>query len=420
MGMGRVGHNGFAVLLAALSVTCFPSLTQAQALRLQQSQADAARRMIELGVEQGIASLPPSTGQSFSYEYSPERDTYVRTKHLGPTVLRSPDPLRNGAFSLRLAASYFEIDKSFKPIDYQTANPQGVLFTKFGLDARVRVALLNLAASYGITNRIEARISVPVVFADARAQAKYLVSKGDANTQPPSEVDLAFLPDRNRLNQQICPAAPTCTLVYRQDSFKHLGLDSFGEGTNVGVGRISAGVKALLYKGQRVEVAVEPDLFFPSPNEAQLAGSNSFAVLPRVVGAFTITEWLRFYTDIGYDYDFDVQELRRFVWNSGASMPVGRWAFDVGVGGSEFQKAIKWTPDAAPVIDPLNPRVTLGRFDKLADEDNALATTFLDFLLGVKMQIAENVVLSAAVVVPVDDAEFRPAALGTLAIEVIL
>src|SRR5262245_52310620 len=83
-----------------------------------QDRADAASRMIVLGVQQGISSLPPTSGQSFTYEFNPDLDTYVTSERLGPTSFRSPQIIGAGKFSIRAAASYFELSNTKGPIEY--------------------------------------------------------------------------------------------------------------------------------------------------------------------------------------------------------------------------------------------------------------------------------------------------------------
>lgn len=387
-----------------------PSSGQFEASQIYQSQVNSARRMIELAVEQGIASLPPPTGQSFSYEYDPEQDTYVKSTRLGPSAFRSPQPVGPGAFSVRLATSYFHLSQSFAPIDYQITDFLGSGFTRFGLDAHANVTVVNLAANYGVTNRVELRINLPVVVVDAGAQAIYSALPHDPGMPP--KVQYVAGDDPSVLNSSYCtePHQSNC-LVYHNESFSNLGVDAFHQGTNVGVGRISTGAKALVYKNPLVTFAVEPELLFPSPNEGELAGAGSFAIVPRGVGAFTITDQLRFYADIGYDYDFDNGELSHLVWNSGLSFAT-RWvAIDAGVGGAEYQDAIQWTPNAAPVSG------TPYQFTKVPGQDNTLGTSFTNILLGLKFALRERIALSGDVVVPVTGTEFQPSVIGTLAIE---
>jgi hypothetical protein len=117
--------------------------------------------------------------------------------------------------------------------------------------------------------------------------------------------------------------------------------------------------------------------------------------------------------DAGYDYDFDEATLRRFVWNGGASVPVGRWVtFDFGAGGSIFDVPIRWTPHTTTGTGPTGQRITataLGN-TKLGDD-------FIDFLGGFKVRLTDSVVLSGSATTPLNSEGFRADAVGTVAIE---
>lgn len=419
----RVWELAIRLAAAVLVVVLYTGRrAEAQGVRLQQSQADAAQRMILLAVEQGIAALPPASGQSFNYVYDPQRDTFIRSRQPGPIVLRSPETLGKGVADVRVAASYFHLDESFSPIGYELdvfggGAPQ---FTRFGLDASADVTLLTFGFGYGVTDWLEVTLTLPVVLVQARARAVFLVPLADANTKP-SQAQLAFVDNAAQLSPSICRSRndPGCTIVVRDASFPALGLESFSSGTNAGLGRSAVGAKVELAKYKGFQLSFAPDVLLPSPNQAQLAGSDTFAIGPRLIGAFVYGSWLRWYTDIGYDYDFDVAELRRFAWNSGVSIPFSWVAFDLGVGGSQYQRAIEWTPDSAPVPDPGNPHITVARFAKLPGEDNELGTTFVDLLVGAKLKVASHWLVDAAVVVPLDQSPFQPDALATLAVELV-
>ena len=107
------------------------------------SRADAARNLIVLAVQQGISSLPPTSGQSFIYEFDLSQGTWVPTERMNPTSFRVPQTIGSGVFSLRAAASYFDLSDSFGPATYAVALDDGRRgFTKFGLDVSARVGLL--------------------------------------------------------------------------------------------------------------------------------------------------------------------------------------------------------------------------------------------------------------------------------------
>jgi hypothetical protein len=405
--------------VAAVVLSCslsMPAALHAQGNQNQfggQQRADAASEMIVLGVQQGISSLPPTSGQSFTYTFDPTIDVYVLSTQLGPTSFRSPQTIGAGKFSFRFATSYFELANTKQPIPYLVneppGNPLGV--AALGLQTDAKVGLVNLSLNYGFTNRFEAMCNVPVVVVDAQASQTFTTSKPSG---PPKQAPLSGVPIQPgpNLNQAIGIGA----LHLRQESLNTLGFD-FNDGTHVGVGRISLAAKAVLYPGEVVQVSAMPEFLLPSPSQAEFAGSDSAAVLPRLVTAFKLTDAVKLYVDAGYEYDFDYDELRRFVWNSGPSLAVGRATFDAGVGGSKFNQGVQWTPSTAPFTAAGAPAgTTSGTIQALGD--TRLGSNFIDALGGVKFRLNDRSVISGAVNVPLNNEGFRAAALGTVAVEV--
>jgi hypothetical protein len=416
-----------ALLLVALlaGVLWRPQRGHAQANQFGgQDRADAARQMIVLGVQQGISSLPPMSGQAFSYEFDPARDTYVRSKQLGPTSFRAPQTVGAGNLSVRFATSYFELADSLSPIPYRIKTdeppPGGTQrldsVALFGLSANAKVGLVNLAANYGFTNRFEVMLNLPVVIVDAHASQVFSSSRSGLYL-PPNGSHVFSAPVFNNdvgkalqtLDNALKPGGP---LVLRQETFSDLGF-AFNDGTHVGVGRIDIGAKGVLYSGTRAQLAFAPEFFFPSPNEAEFAGSDSAAILPRLVGAVTVSRLLKLHVDAGYDFDFDHDELRRVVWNAGASIPGPSVTFDFGLGGSKFNQGIQWTP---PVVHGARIQ-TFPPSTATALGDVRLGDNFVDFLGGFKVRLTDRYVLSGSVNVPVNNEGFRAAAVGTLALE---
>ena len=387
-----------------------------------QDRADAARQMIVLGVQQGIDSLPPVSGQGFSYEFDPASDEYVRSTRLGPTAFRSPQPLGAGKLSVRLATSYFELADSLGPIPYrvQTDEPlpgqtQPFLgVAKFGLNASAKVGLINLAATYGFTNRFEMTASFPIVIVDAHAAQVFSSTRAGLGL-PADQAKVFAIPIVNndvagalrKFDQALKPGG---VAVLRTESLSEQG---FNGGTQAGLGRIDIGAKAVLYSGKRVQVAAAPEFFFPSPNQAEFAGSDSAAILPRLVAACALGGPFKLHVDSGYNLDFDHDELRSFVWNVGTSIAGSAVAVDAGVGGSKFNQGITWTPAVAKGIRtqvfPSSTITALG--------DNTLGDNFVNFLGGCKVRVMDDSAVSGAVSVPLNNQGFRADAIGTVAFE---
>lgn len=441
-----------AVVLAAVSAVTFltASESQGQGQFGAQARANAASQMIILGVQQGISSLPPTSGQSFTYQFDPELSTFVASEQLGPTSFRSPETVGKNKWALRASYSYFELEDTFGPIDYLlefdkqgidplTGDPAYIIgVSGFGLKAKATVNLTNLGFNYGITDRLEFMFNVPITVVKANAyqisavtvapDGSPTMNAGAAVAPFPSptisDQELAGLEDEfaARTSSSCNPASGAC-IAYRTDSFNSLG-NSFNDDTSAGVGRISLGAKYLFYAGDYANLAASLEFFNPSPSEDDFAGSESPAILPRFImelpGKFRSTDYFRLHGDLGYDYDFDNAELRRIVWNTGASVPFGRWVtIDFGVGGSEFDKGIRWTPKVAtgrPITVP-----GLGLTDATpiltALQDTTLGTSFVDFLGGFKVRITDNLVLSGSATTPLNNQGFRADAVGTFAIE---
>ena len=371
-----------------------------------QSRADAASRMIVLAVQQAISSLPPTSGQSLSYTYDPETLTFAAGERLGPTAFLSAQTIGKGKTALRVAASYFGLSESFGPITYflDGGDPAHSGYAKLGLDASAEVGLFNLSASHGLTHRLELEFNLPIVVVDAEATQSF-TTQANALSLPPLDARLSGAGTREGLERLLGAGA----LVIRRETFNDLGFH-FNAGTSAGVGRIGIGAKWVLYAGQHVRLAAAPQFFCPSPNEDEFAGPASAAIYPRIVGQVKAADFLSLHADVGYDYDFDESALRRFVWNTGASYPGKRFSLDLGIGGSEYDTPISWTPSRAEGHGERTYIIT-------ALEDNQLGTSYVDFLFGTRVRLTDRLIASGAVTVPLNDQGFRPAALGTVAVE---
>jgi hypothetical protein len=422
-GWGHVMRNrigtGWRVMLgvAALATSSLLGASganaQSNAAFGVQFRADAAQQMILLGVSQGISNLPPTSGQSFVYEYDEALDTYKATGLLGPTAYRSPLTIGKGKMSVRVAGSYFELNNTQNPITYQitgggAAGLPDPLYTRFGLKTKANVGLFNVAYSYGPLEWLELSVNFPITVVKAKAVSSFLQRTEDIN-QPIDNADVAA----TRTEDDINTLLDRGRLQYRSGTVNQLGAD-FNDTTSAGLGRVSLGGKAQFVHSEYVDAAFSMEIFLPSPSEDEYAGTNSAAFLPRLITAINMFEGAKAHIDAGYDFDTEFAELRRFTWNTGVSYAIPGVTFDTGVGGSKFNRGIEWTPSS--FVQPAGSQVDapLG-FTALGD--NTLGTNYVDFLFGVKGQILDNMVLSGAVNVPINDQGIRPEAVGTVAVE---
>jgi len=374
-----------------------------------QQRADAAQQMILLGVTQGISNLPPTSGQSFVYEYDEALDTYKATGLLGPTAYRAPLTIGKGKMSVRVATSYFELNNRQNPIDYEVTGLAQPLFTKFGLQTRARVGLFNASFSYGPTEWAELSVNFPITIVNAQARSSFVTLRAEQDA-PIGDAPVAAATSLDALDRNLQPGGP---LILREGTVNQLGAD-FNDSTSVGLGRVSLGGKAQFVQTDWIDAAASMEIFLPSPSEDEYAGTNSAAFLPRLIAAINLVDGVKLHVDAGYDFDTEFSELRRFVWNTGFSFAIPRVTFDGGFGGSKFNRGIEWTPSS--FVQPPGSEVDVPLlFNSLGD--NTLATNYVDFLFGVKGQILDNMVLSGAVNVPLNDQGIRAEAVGTVAVE---
>lgn len=319
-----------------------------------------------------------------------------------------------GAVALQMAASYFTLSESFAPINYLFTRddlPADPIVAKVGLDVNARVTLFNLSATYGLTKHVEVGLSLPISIIEADAQQVFSTRRA-----------LLDLPARDavisgaRVQNGDVPAAiatldaglgPGQPLALRRDGFDALGFD-FNDGTHAGVGRISLSGKGRLWSRGDLQLAAAGDLLLPSPSAAEFAGPDSVAIYPRLVATLKVVEAIRLTGDLGYSYDVDYAELRRFAWTLGASVGNERAAFDLGFGGSEFAEALQWTPDFVRGYP-----ATSGR----ALNDTSTGTTLVNILVGGKILVASSTVIAGGLSVPIVNPAFQPDVLGTVAVE---
>lgn len=409
-----------------------------------QDRANAIRQGIIVGVQQGISSLPPTSGQSFVYEYDTSLGVSVPTETLGPTSFRSPQTLAEGKLSLRGAYSYFNLEKTVNPQQYlaEVTDAPGTFhgIVGFGVKASAQVSLFNLAATYGLLKNLDVMINIPITVVNAsgyqisstrvsnaglpanQAQLAGFFASGPLSSDPAVRQEQLNIvtqgyndslapPDGN------CDLGPANCLTYRTDSLNSLGF-AFNTSTGAGVGRIDLGAKYQIYGGgsdNPFDLAGSLEFFTPSPSQDNYAGSDTAAILPRLIAQARLFPHFRLHMDAGYNGDFGESQLSSFVWNFGASVPIDRFVGDLGFGGSYFNAPIHLNPQIATGSTNASgvQNVTL-----TALEDTGLGSNYVDFLFGLKYRITEQWVISGAVNVPINDQGFRAAAVGTVAAEV--
>lgn len=408
----RPSRRILATVVATLClVTGRESFAQSNSAFGLAQRAEGGRQIALLGiteaVSQAISALPPSGGQGFAYEFSPELQTFQRSSLLGPTAFRSPLTLRRGDFTARVAGSYFALSQSFLSA-YEVSGLDAPVYTRFGIGVSARVGVLDVNANYGVLDWLQLSIDVPITIVDANATTSF-VTLASALDAPIGDAPVAAATSIEALDQGLASGV----LSARSSTFRAVGGD-FNDGTSVGLGRIDLSAKARVATSDRVDVALALDLFLPSPSEAQFAGPSSTAILPRAIAAFKLLSAATLHVDVGYQYDTQLDELSAFVWNLGGSYALSSASVDLGVGGFKYDKGIQV---AFPYTQPPGSEIDVPLQFRPIGGDDRLGTNQINFLFGSKLALTESLVLSGAVVVPINDEGIRPTAQGTMAIE---
>jgi len=128
-----------------------------------------------------------------------------------------------------------------------------------------------------------------------------------------------------------------------------------------------------------------------------------------------LSDRIRLHSDIGYNYDIDEASLRRFTWRMGGSVAIRQVSVDLGLGGSEYDAPIQWTP----TVLHGERTATVPPFTARALDDTTAGDSYVDVLLGMKLRVTETWILAGAVTIPVVREEFQPDpdVLWTLALE---
>lgn len=407
-------------------VVMFVLLTQiaahAQPQDFGRSQrAEAANQLLVLGIQQAISSLPPTSGQTFRYEYNTELDAYSPSLQLEPVAFRTPEVIRAGQFSFRLAPSYFNLEDTFGPVFYETSDNAGKEedgFTKFGLKLDAKVTVISLGLTYGLADNLEVTLGVPITIVDANAQSiETFIAETDDEGLPIRDGKGRLVPARSQTTgRPILGDAPSEADFneFTRQGYLFSGYTELDGGTNVGISRISMGLKLKFVNSEYVIIAFNPEIMLPSAFQDEFSGSDSFAVAPRFVVKAPITEAARLYVDAGYEYDADVAQLRRIIWDAGLSIALPRSTLDLGVSGSEYNEPQSFTPKTAQS----NPSTRFPQGLTLtALGETELGTSLIDVRLGGKVLITDDVVLSGTVVIPQSNDFFAPDVIGTLGVE---
>lgn len=264
------------------------------------ASTDAINRLNDqISAEIGVFPFNSSVG-SFTFKFDPALATFVRTTEtLGPIFAERATTLGRGRFSFNASFSYFKYDQfegdNLNDIQVAAQHQPDVLppndeRTSFELDTvridvdlDIRVWLLPLAATYGITDRLDVGIIVPIVRVamDVNTHAAVVVS-----------------PDN--------PFPTAHTFVGGPES-----PDDSASGDATGLGDIVLRAKYHLIKSEAIDLAGSLLVKLATGDEDNFLGTGDTTVRPFLILSRTFANFLvpsiNFspHLNIGYEFNLD-------------------------------------------------------------------------------------------------------------------
>ncbi|PYQ16920.1 MAG: hypothetical protein DMF80_02745 [Acidobacteria bacterium] len=219
-----------------------------------------------------LASVPlPSPASGFTYELDPALGVFKRsTQSFGPILAERSETIGRKKFSLGVNYQYFTFD-SIEGVDihnvpavftHDNASPGGradVVTTNNGID--LKVGQFTAFLSYGLADRLDLSVAVPVVTVDMDVVSDATVQRIGTASSPATH----FFSD---------PSAPGGFGSHKR--FENSGSAS-------GIGDVVARLKAQPFKGGATGFALGVDVRFPTGDEEDLLGSGAYGVKPFAV-----------------------------------------------------------------------------------------------------------------------------------------
>ncbi|MFC6670084.1 transporter [Marinobacterium aestuariivivens] len=319
--------------------------------------------------------VSPSAG-GVTYQFDPAQGTYVQTSQtLGPLVSERPETLGQGKFSLGFAVTYFEYDEFeghdlgklratalhdfdiIAPPDSPDSFENDTLDIQFDID--LRFTALALAGTYGVTDRLDVSLIVPIIKASMDVDAEAMVEVSEENPFPGAH-----------------------TFEGGDES----PFDSDSESAT-GIGDVVLGAKYFLLDEQRYNVAGAARVKFETGDEDNFLGTGSTNLQPFVIASANITDKIIANTNLGFDLDLDDSDRDEFLYKVGV------------YGGS---------PQLTGAVD------IVGRHRL---NESGTGDDIVDAAFGVKWSPTKNLIFSANVQVPLNDDGLRSDVISTIGLE---
>ena len=333
-----------------------------------------------------------STAPGFTYSYDPQRGVFQRsTVALGSVFLDRAETVGEGRFDVGVAYSFVnfdsldgdDLDGLTLTLDHQNQPPGGFGEPTFELDTldvvldpfRLQSHVVSLFGTYGITQRWDVNLLVPVIVTSLEVAARARI---DVRSLSPTQEPFHEFPNGG-----------LTTEIGRFDSQK------------TGVGDILLRTKYRVYESSVMKVAPAFTLRIPTGEEENFQGLGDVTVTPAVILSRTFGRH-EAHVNAGIETNADELDRSRARYGVGVSVqPFERFSFYTDVLGSSGLADQKLST-TVPVFDPINGAQTGTRTAELT-----LRTDQVDLSFGIKANPYGNVVAYAGALVPINDDGLR-------------
>lgn len=340
----------------------------------------------QLGREVRTLPIGTSSPAGISYKYNAEQGTYdLTSRDLGPVLARGSRTLGKGNWSFAATITAFKYDE-FNGDDIGNLDSDELLhpfdtlpdppfpadepdrfendIVRLTYDVDIEVQTLSLFGSYGITDRLDVNIIVPVVAIDLNVDAVATIEVSPLND----------LPDVHNFDPNI--ESPNDSV----------------SGDATGLGDIAVGLTYQLASEQNYSVASAFIVKTPSGDEDNFLGTGSTTVQPALFAQLYLGGIFGIHGNIGYEWDSDESD------ESAVRGIVG-----ITAGNSAVTASLEFA----------------GRF-KQGDGNDSVGKDKSDAALGLKWHPGRNFILSGNVIVPINDDGLRSDLITSVGLELLL
>lgn len=337
----------------------------------------------QLGREVRTLPIGTSSPAGIAYKYDAEQGTYdLISRDLGPVLARGARTLGKGNWSFAATVTAFQYDEfdgddigelvADSQHDFDVIPPDNTAerfendIVRVMFDVDIEVQSLSLFGSYGITDRLDVNIIVPIVAIDLNVDAMASVVESPLN-------DLAQMG----------------ITVHEFDEDGEAPNDSVN-GDETGLGDIAVGLTYQLASEQNYSIASAFIVKTPSGDEDNFLGTGSTTLQPALFAELDLGGIFGVHGNIGYEWDSDDSD------ESAVRGIVGLTA-----GNSVLTASLEFA----------------GRFKSGSD---AVGQDKSDAAFGLKWHPGKNFILSGNVIVPINDDGLRSDLITSVGLELLL